>query len=617
MPNYTWDAIVAYVARRIAEDTDSDVTAKDLVAPPKPELGDMAFGCFALAKKLGKNPAEIAKELAPKLGKNDHTIESATAAGPYVNIFLKSGDFINRIVQEVENQKAEFGASEDGNNKEILVEYAQPNTHKEIHVGHLRNLVLGASLAKILQKNGWKVTTASYHGDVGAHVSKCLWLFVRELASAVPQPKPKRAKKGQEPTPPLSAEVWTDHVIRNLDEEMAERILAAVAKKDRTGEHLGSLYAESTKLLEENPAWKDEVSFVQQQLEARAKGWMKIWQETRRWSVAEMDTIFQELGVSIDRHYFESEVVDDGQKIVDELLKKNIAVKSQGAIVVPMEDLKLGVFLIRKSDGTSLYATKDLALAKLKLREYPKTARSLIIVDNRQELYFKQLFETLKRMGIKVPFEFVGYEFLTLKSGAMSSREGNIVTYESFRDEVVNYATGETSGRHEEWNDGRIHHTAWALAMGGVKFGMLKQDSDKIITFDLEKALSFDGDTGPYVQYAATRLGAILKKAGWKAEKGVGAGDLTLLSDPHEKRLALQIAAFPAACRTAALELRPMVIAQWCLHMAHRVTEFYHEVNVLESEFGVKQARLQLVAAAQTVLILGLDLLGIPLPDEM
>jgi len=167
--------------------------------------------------------------------------------------------------------------------------------------------------------------------------------------------------------------------------------------------------------------------------------------------VDEMAEIFQELGVLIDRQYFESEVVDEGQRIVDELLKKGIATKSQGAIVVPMEDQKLGVFLVRKSDGTSLYATKDLALAKLKLREYPKTNRSLIIVDNRQSLYFKQLFETLKRMGVTVPFEFVGYEFVTLKTGAMSSREGNVVTFESFRDEVVSYASRETESRHEDW----------------------------------------------------------------------------------------------------------------------------------------------------------------------
>ena len=277
----------------------------------------------------------------------------------------------------------------------------------------------------------------------------------------------------------------------------------------------------------------------------------------------------------------------------------------------------MGVFLIRKSDGTSLYATKDLALDKIKMREYPKTERSLIVVDNRQSLYFRQLFRTLALLGSKTPHEFVGYEFVTLKSGAMSSREGNIVTWQAFRDEVYAYARNETVKRHADWPQGRVEHTSWTLAMGGIKFGMLKQDSDKIFTFDLERALSFDGDTGPYVQYAATRLNSILKKAGWNPEKGFGAGDPASLDLPAEKRLALRIATFPRACRNAAAELRPSIVSQWCLSMAHDVSDFYRDVNVLESPFGVKQARLQLVAVSHAVLVLGLNLLGIPVPEEM
>lgn len=614
---YSWDAILKHVANRIGDETGTTIEILELVAPPKPELGDVAFGCFKLAKSQGKNPVEIAKELAVKLSKQDHAIGSATAAGPYVNIVLKPGDVINRIVQDVEVMKAGFGASEDGGKKELMFEYAQPNTHKEVHVGHLRNLVLGASFAKLFQRNGWKVITASYHGDVGAHVAKCLWLFVRENALLIPQETPKKLKKGEQAPLKLSPNEWADHVVTHLDETMAQRIMDAVPKEERSGERLGQLYSESTKLLDENPQWKEQVSYAQQQIEAKAPGWMKIWHDTRRWSVDEMALIFQELNVAIDRAYFESEVVDEGQRIVDELLKKGIAHQSEGAIVVTFEDEKLGVFLVRKSDGTSLYATKDLALAQLKLREYPKTDRSLIMVDNRQELYFRQLFATLKLMGVNTPFEFIGYEFVTLKSGAMSSREGNVVTWESFRDEVLAYARKETLARHPDWPEGRIEHTAWCLAMGGIKYGMLKQDSDKIFTFDLERALAFDGDTGPYVQYAATRLGGILKKAGWDASKDLEKGDLTLLSEPAEKHLALQIAAFPAACRRAALELRPAVVAQWCQAMAHQVTDFYHEVKVLDAPDEIRQARLRLVAAAQSVIILALDLLCIPIPEEM
>lgn len=617
MNQYSWDAILKHVAYRISDESGMTVKPSDLLPPPKPDLGDIAFGCFGIAKQTGKNPAEIAKQLAEKLSKEDLTIEKVIATGPYLNITIKSGALIARIVKDVHNYGEDFGSTDGGSKKKLMLEYAQPNTHKEIHVGHLRNLVLGASLVNLLRMSGWKTISASYHGDVGAHVSKCLWLFVRTHASFIEQPKPKKAKKGEVLIELMSTEAWTEHVLLNLDAKMADEMVRSIPKAQHTGKYLGELYAESSKVLEENPEWKTQVSDVQLKLESRDKGWLKLWQETRRWSIEEINRIFQELGVSIDRQYFESEVVEEGQRMVDALIKKGVARESQGAIVVDLEEEKLGVFLIRKSDGTSLYATKDLALAWLKFGEYPQIERSLHVVDNRQSLYFKQLFRTLELMGFKKPLEFVGYEFVTLKSGAMSSREGNVVTWQGFRDEVLNFARKETLARHEDWTDGKVELTSWCLAMGGIKFGMLKQDSDKIFTFDMERALSFDGDTGPYVQYAATRLNAILKKAGWDPATGWEAGDASTLEHPMEKRLALKIAALPDACRKSAEELRPMILAQWCIGMAQTVSDFYRDVKVLEAPFGVKQARLSLVAAARDALVIALSKLGIPVPEEM
>lgn len=618
MMTYAWDAILAHVAKKVGAEP------ADLVAPPDPKLGDLAFGCFKIAKEQKKSPADVAKLLAEEISKDtkDHLIASASAAGPYVNITLKPGETIARIVTDVEAKKASFGSSDDGKKRQVLLEYAQPNTHKEFHVGHLRNLVLGNALVRILAKNGWKVVPASYHGDVGAHVAKCLWYLFRKY-------------------------YFSNSKIDDLTLKGATEILSKIPVELRTGKFLGEIYTAATKSLSEATLVKSinvqgtdnfsikntidkknyEVSQVLIQLEASHPAWTKLWKETRKWSIAEFKEIFSDLGTKIDRQYFESEVVDDGQKIVDELLKKGIAKKSEGAIIVDLESEKLGVFLIRKSDGTSLYATKDLALAKLKAKEYPDVARSLLLVDNRQSLYFKQLFRTLELMsarggsalggGVFPTHEFVGYEFVTLKTGAMSSREGNIVTYESFRDEVVKFARAETIQRHDDWNEGKVEHTAWAIAMAGIKYGMLKPDSDKQIVFDLERALSFDGDTGPYIQYAATRLSAILKKAKWDAKKGMKQGDLTLLVEDSEKHLALQIARFSDAVHRAGLELKPNVVAQWCFAMARAVTDFYRDVKVLDAPEGLKASRLRLVASALSALVIGLDLLGIPLPDEM
>jgi arginyl-tRNA synthetase len=570
----SWQYWTSDLAKRLtAVLGGGEISAADFIVPPDRKLGDFAFGCFKLAKAMGKSPADIAKELATKIDLKNSEFASAVAAGPYLNFTLNTGDAVHRVVREIEVAGDKFGMS--SGKPELLLEYSQPNTHKEIHVGHLRAMVVGQSLVNILQADGWDVVPMSYHGDVGAHVAKCLWWI---------------QKNGG---------------------------IEALSADQRNGEYLGKMYTEASKQLEANPDFKDEVSEVQRKLEAHDPVLEKVWQETRRWSLDEMAQVFDELGVKIKRQYLESEVVDRGQQMVDELLNKGVAKESQGAIVVDLEDKKLGVFLIRKSDGTSLYATKDLALAELKFKEYPKADRSMIVVDNRQSFYFQQLFETLNMMKIGKPQEFVGFEYVTLKSGAMSSREGNIVTYETFRDEVVKYATDEVVKRHAEhgWNDGKIDHTAWCIAMAGMKFGMLKQDNDKLYTFDLEQSLAFDGDTGPYCQYAATRLASIMRKAGtgnpFKQELTRG------YDQAPEKTLALALAQFPAKVSQAAQELRPSIIAQWCIDASQRVSEFYHEVPVLESEGDLKEGRLRLVAAARAALVQGLALLSIPVPDEM
>ncbi len=572
-----WNYWTAEIAKRLSALTDSTIEPGDLVVPPDSKLGDLAFGCFKLAKSMGKSPAEIAKDLASKFDIKNTDIESVAAAGPYVNFLLSTGFAVHRVIRDIEVSRDQYGNSTDGANRQLVLEYAQPNTHKEIHVGHLRNLVLGVSENLLLKKAGWEVVTASYHGDVGAHVAKCLWWMVK-------------SRNG----------------VMTVDD---------LPMDQRTGKYLGQLYAEATRQLDEHPEYKDEISSVQQKLEAHDPVWESLWLETRRWSLDEMAEIFDDLGVDITRQYLESEVTDRGQQMVDTLLEKGIAKESQGAMIVDLEDVKLGVFLVRKSDGTSLYGTKDLALAEKKHAEYPKAERSLILVDNRQQFYFKQLFETLKRMGITVPHEFIGYEFVTLKSGAISSRDGNVVTFQDFRDAVLDYARGEVLKRHEDWTEGKVTHVSWCIAMAGIKFGMLKQDSDKIFTFDLEQALSFDGDTGPYCLYAAARLASILRKAG---PQNPFDGELASSFDhASEKALALVLSAFPSKTKQAAAELRPAIIAQWCLDASQAINAFYRDVPVLESEGELREGRIRLATVARETLSLGLGLLGIRVPDEM
>lgn len=589
----SWQHWTEDIAKRLSDVFGATIDASEIVMPPDRTLGDFAFGCFKLAASMSKSPAEIAKETASKINLDQSDFVSASAAGPYINFALATGDAVHRVVREIETTPplTTILREEKG---ELLLEFAQPNTHKEIHVGHLRNLVLGQSIVSVLTATGSHVVPLSYIGDVGAHVAKCLWWLVKSLSFDV----------------------------SGFDDDDVEGLLKQIPEQQRNGKFLGEKYSEATRELEANPEAKDEISNVLRKLESRDTAWEALWLETRRWSLDEFASVFEELGIKIKRQYLESEVVERGQEIVDELLKKNIAKESQGAIIVDLEDQKLGVFLIRKSDGSSLYATKDLALAELKIKEYPNAKRSLILVDNRQSLYFKRLFVTLEMLEIKPVPECIGYEFVTLKTGAMSSRVGNVVTYQDFRDEIISYSIEEVKKRHvdDTWDQEKIEHTAWCIAMAGMKFGMLKQDSDKVFTFDVEQALSFDGDTGPYCQYAATRLASILRKSdasGSPLARGTG-DDLTRGFDhASEKALVLALAQLPVKIEQAAQELRPSVVAQWCVDTSQRMNEFYRDVSVLDSQADLKEGRLRLVAAARSSLVAGLGLLSIPVPDEM
>ncbi len=573
-------------ADRLSKKLGVEVSPEEMTVPPDTTKGDLAFPCFRLAKERKMNPAELAKEVAGDLAEGWIAAESVKAQGGFVNATLKVGEAVHRVILDIEAAAETYGDA-TATGQRIALEYAQPNTHKEMHVGHLRNAILGSSLIRLLQSAGNEVIAMSYHGDVGAHVAKCLWQLVKQA--------------GVDPM--------------TLTGEDVNHLLTSVPPENQNGRWLGKVYSKSTESLEAEPEAQTVISFVQHKLEERDPVWDALWQETRRWSLDEMAGIFRELGLVIDRQYFESEVVDRGQEIVDQLLAKGVAKESEGAIIVDLEEEKLGVFLVRKSDGASLYGTKDLALAELKAREYPDAERSLLIVDNRQTLYFKQLFETLRRMGHSVEHEFVGYEFVTTKSGAMSSREGNVVSYASFRDAVLDVARREVMERHDDWSEGKVLHTAWCVMLAGMKFGMLRQDNDRVFTFDIEQALAFDGATGPYIQYAATRLGSILRKVETKPDLD---DRLTFhFNHPSEKALAMALAVWPETVAKAADELRPALVAQWCLETAQATNDFYRDVSVLESVDELRDGRLRLVAAARIALIRGLSLLGIPMPDEM
>ncbi len=585
--NYAWGEWTHALAERISTIVGAPVEAREVTRPQDENWGDLSFACFKYAKAMGKNPAELALLVAEQLTSALPWVETAVAMGPYVNIRLVTSLAVERVIQDVEMDHASYGFTQPAVEKPVIFEYANPNTHKEIHIGHLRNFTLGAATVRVMKAAGRAVVPVSYVNDVGTNVGKCLWQLVRTQGYSV----------------------------KELNEAQVDALLQAVPAEQRTGKYLGQLYTEATTLAEDE-THTPEISYVQTKLEEHDPAWERLWRVTRDWCIDELHRIFGELGVQVERQYFESTYLDESGRLVDELLSQGIAKESQGAVIVDMEEEKLGILVMRKGDGTLLYAAKDLSLADQKCRDYPDASSLEILVDVRQVPYVKQLAEVMRRRKTALPIESFGYELVRLPEGTMSSRKGTIVTYQGLRDAVFAYAEEGIRTRHADWNAEQIHSVATDLAKAGLIFGMLKQDNDKSIVFDMKEALSFDGATGPYCQYSIVRLSSILRKA---AAKGLHAAKNAANAYTHdsEKALAMALATFPSIVMMAGRDQRPSVVAHWCVETAQYVNAFYRDVPVLDATKEEAESRLRLAQAAKEVLIQGLGLLGISVPEEM
>ncbi|MEI7741831.1 MAG: arginine--tRNA ligase [bacterium] len=542
-------------------------TFDDLESPKDGKMGDVAFPCFRLAKGMGRNPAEVASEYAAKILPRD-LVREARAVGPYINFFMNIDAVAADSNKQISLLKSKYGENH-GTKRTVMFEYSGLNTHKPSHVGHLRNQLFGASVVRLMRSQGIKVIAADFVNDLGLHVAQWLWCY-------------KTYHFGEKPP------------------------------KTELGKWMSGIYTEAVKKYEEMGTAKEAVMDVLKKLQHGDKETMKLWKETRKWSLKEFDAFHEELGAKFDTFYAESDFVEKRMKIVEKLLDKKIAIQSEGAIIVNLEDVGLGIFVILRTDGTALYSTTDLALAIQKFEDY-KIDASYVATDARQKQHFASVFEILKRLGYKKEMIHVAYEFVTLPEGAMSSRKGTVILYEDFRNELISVARAETKSRHLDWSEKNINKVAHAIAFGAMKFEILKQDPDKVITFDIKSAMSFDGFSGPYLQYTAARINGIVKKT--KApKKGTKSA---LVRDENERELIWELAKYPEVARLAALELKPSIIAHYLFKIAKLFAAFYESVPVSTSSDGERALHLSVLSDLKTVLENGLALLGIEVVKEM
>ena len=544
-------------------------TAALLDLPPDSSMGHYAFPCFRFAAQLRQAPAQIAAQLARHFVPADLTwLHKTEVKGGFLNFFIDPLHLAELTLPSILRGDY-FDDAQVTTAQTIMVEFSQPNTHKIFHVGHTRNVCLGDALARMLRYLGHRVITANYIGDEGAHIAKCLWHLDR---SGEPAPAEHRSE-------------W-----------------------------LGRHYVQATQQLRKDDTdQQQQLSHILQQMETRQGKFYQLWQETRQYCLADFDDIYSWLGVKFDVCYYESEVTPQAKAILQEYIEQGTFTLSEGAYGAELGEL--GFFMVLKSDGNTLYATKDLALAYRKFQQYPLD-RSLYVVGAEQAHYFRQLFKTLELMGFGGTDKntHLSYGLVRLQEGKMSSRRGNIVPFSTLQEQLRRELAPYLDKYRDSWEAEFTAQTLHRLALGTIKYGMLQSDPQKEIIFDLPAWLRFDGNTGLYLMYACARINSILAKATIPAS----CEHLHLLDKEAEQDMLYLLYRFNNAVQLAASSLKPSVLTTYLYALAKTFSKYYSEHSVLQADTQqLCAARLALVSSCARILTRGLQLLGIEPPAKM
>lgn len=577
--NYILDRIYAEVKKLAAEEFgDSN---PEIRRPPAGSDAIYAVPCFRFAKKQGANPIQMAEELAARWSKGlkpDGLISSFEAERGYVNVFADQKKVLAGILKDIKSAGECYGTHPEIG-QIVVVDYCSPNIAKPLHAGHLRSTIIGQALINILKAQGYKVEGVNFLSDWGTQFGKLLYAF----------------------------EKWGEE-----DRFKAEPI-----------KHLVEVYVRFHDELKRNPALDDEARATFKRLEQGEAKERKLWQRFREASLDSFEKTMGRLGAKFDHNWFESEFEDKAQELTDKLLAQGIAELSEGAVIIRTFEDKPPL-VARKSDGTTLYASRDLASAVERLKRW-KPAKLIYVVATEQNLHFSNLDKALERMGYPGILAHIRFGMVSLPTGKISTREGRVVYLDELLDEAEQRAEEIITEKNPGMPADKRRQVARQVGIGAVIYADLSQDRIKDIVFDWSKMLAFDGNSAPYLQYAAVRCAKILNKA--KPEER---NPMTTLKDediprlvaeikePESIELLMHLGRFPQATTEAAERYAPHALASYLYDLATALSRFYTQVPVLRAETETARlARLCLVEATGLVLRRGLVLLGIETPEEM
>ena len=531
----------------------------ELEIPPNQEMGDFAFPCFALSKEWKKAPNEIAKELSQKF-KPTQLVHEARAIGPYLNFFVNKNKIAEEAIHQTLKLKGKYGSSNAGKSKKVFLEHTSINPNASPHVGRARNAIIGDSIARILRFQGYKVEVHYFVNDVG--------------------------------------------------KQIAALVLGSEGRKSVNFDDLLKIYIEISKKIEENPELEKQVLELLNKLEKGDKEIRKKFENVVKTCIDGQVSIFSDLGIKYDAFDYESKYLwsketektlklleKTGKLFIDGFNRWVLDQKGYGL------GMKIPVFVMTRGDGTSLYPLRDITYNI----EKAKKGDNIVVLGEDQKLYQEQIAAALKELKVDHP-RVVHYSFVLLQEGKMSTRKGNLVLLEDFMKEALQKASEELKKRYDTVDE----KSAKTIAYGAVKYGILKVSPEKNVNFSWDQALSFEGETSPYIQYAYARISSILAK-----DKANAKADLSLLKEKEETELVKLLSNFPDIVMKATNELKPHLIASYLYSLAQKFNEYYHAHNILKADEKIKDARLLLISAIRQVLKNGLNLLGIDVLEKM
>lgn len=566
--------IAEIIAKNLEGLTEDEI--KSMIEIPQDQsMGDYAFPCFRLAKTMRKAPNLIAAELAEKL-QGEQLFSEISPVNAYVNMFVSREEMMKSTVSEVLEEKENFGRSDIGGNKKVIVEFSSPNIAKPFHIGHIRSTVIGNSLSKIYDALGYDVFKINHLGDYGTQFGKMICAYRR----------------------------WGN-------------------REDVINSPIKTLLGYYTKFhveVEEHPELEDEARAIFTKLEQGSKEEVELWQWFREESLKEFQRVYDMLGIEFDSYNGESFYSDKMPRFEKELSDKGLLHESNGAKVVDLEEYKLGTALIKKSDGSSLYITRDIAAAVYRKENYD-FYKNIYVVATQQNLHFQQLFKILELMGydwanqcVHVPFGMV-----RLEEGTMSTRHGRVV----FLEDVLNGAIEKTREIIEEKNPNieNLEEITSQVGIGAVVFNELSNNRIKDYTFKWDQILNFDGETGPYVQYTHARCASLLRKAGEdivaKAQDPKNVDFALLAKSDSAYELTKLIYAFPGVVEQAGEKYEPSIITRHIIDIAQCFNKFYHDEHIIVDDEVEKTSKIALVIATKRVIATGIGLLGMKAPERM